>query len=157
MSLFSPPSFNFTLNTLSALLSHSLACLPFIGTQYLAMLHLGESLDQVFNQKKFKVIQKQVASNFRVQRRILHTITHWLNTTLSGKGQVRALPEEGEKVGKRWIVYTLLTLVHCLISKNSVDSWWLDAERKDEHMNKWIAKELTNRKKQEGETMFISL
>lgn len=138
------------------ILSYSPAGLSFEDTYYLALLHLGASLDQSL-QKKFKVIQKQVASNFRVCRRMLHTTIHWLNTTLSGKGQVRGSPWGRGQMGKRWIVYTLLTMVHWLITKNRVDSWGIDAEKKDEQMNKWIAEELTKRKKQKGETLFISL
>lgn len=95
------------------------------------MLRLGASLGQSL-QKYWKVIQKQIASNFGVWRRILHTTVYWLNTTLPGKKQVRALPDKCEKVGKRWIVYALITVVSGISAKNKADSWWIDAERMGE-------------------------
>lgn len=44
-----------------------------------------------------------------------------------------------------------------LTIKNKIDSWWIEAERKDEQINEWIAEELTNENKQKGETLSIQL
>lgn len=124
MSLFSLPSLNFTRNTLPALLSHSPACLSLEGPQYLATPCLVASLDQSL-QKQWKVIQKPVTSHVQGQRKILPTIIYWLNTTLSGKEQIKGLREQWEKMGERRIVYTLLVTVHTcnwLSTKNKVDS-----------------------------------
>lgn len=33
--------------------------------------------------------------------------------------------------------------------KDKVDSWWIDAERKDEQMNKWIAEDPNERSRRD--------